>query len=152
VVAAQEHGHVEGIRRFPSRSRGMALGSPCMALEDLVRAAGLFRTIYNHKKDVDGVSLEVSPTVGRPTTRPTPLPRLGTCARVRRAQNPFRENPGTPERLPAISYRTGDFFGLSVNVTLLFSYEHYLDAAETYLRGMERRMVASRYRNVGPVD
>jgi transaldolase len=108
-----------------------------VALEDLIRAADLFRPIYNRTNGVDGwVSLEVSPLLARDTVR--------TLAAARelheRAQRPnlFIKIPGTPEGLPAIEEAI--FEGIPINVTLLFSREQYLAAAEAFLRGIERRI------------
>jgi transaldolase len=110
-----------------------------VALEDLIRAADLFRPIYNRTNGVDGwVSLEVSPVLARDTVR--------TMAEVRklhekaRRPNLFIKIPGTPEGLPAIEEAI--FEGIPINVTLLFSREQYLAAAEAFLRGVERRIDA----------
>ncbi len=43
------------------------------------------------------------------------------------------------------------FAGIPVNVTLLFSREHYLAAAEAFLRGIERRIESGLNPNVGSV-
>jgi len=110
-----------------------------LALDDLTRAADLFRPIHNHTNGVDGwVSLEVSPLLAHDTA--------GTIAAAKdlfsRAGRPnlFIKIPGTKEGLPAIEEAI--FSGVPVNVTLLFSREHYLAAAEAYLRGLERRIEA----------
>ena len=52
----------------------------------------------------------------------------------------FIKIPGTPEGIPAIE--AAIFAGVPINVTLLFSREHYVAAAEAYLRGIERRIAA----------
>jgi transaldolase len=108
-----------------------------VALEDLVRAADLFRPIYNRTNGVDGwVSLEVSPLLARDTVR-----TLGAARELHQmAQRPnlFIKIPGTPEGLPAIEEAV--FEGIPINVTLLFSREQYLAAAEAFLRGIERRI------------
>jgi transaldolase len=110
-----------------------------LALEDLTRAADLFQPINRQTNGVDGwVSLEVSPALARDTA--------GTIAAAkdlhRRAARPnlFIKIPGTPEGIPAIEETI--FSGVPVNVTLLFSREHYLAAAGAYRRGLERRMAA----------
>jgi transaldolase len=119
-----------------------------LALDDLTKAADLFRTIYDRTNGVDGwVSLEVSPLLARDTAQTIAAARQ-LSARAGRP-NLFIKIPGTPEGLPAIEEAI--FAGVPVNVTLLFSREHYLAAAEAYLRGIERRMDAGLNPNVGSV-
>jgi transaldolase len=110
-----------------------------LALEDLRQAADLFRPIHDRTGGVDGwVSLEVSPLLANDTA--------GTITAVKelhdRADRPnlFIKIPGTREGLPAIEEAT--FAGVPINVTLLFSREQYVAAAEAYLRGIERRLAA----------
>src|SRR5450631_197004 len=110
-----------------------------LALEDLTRAADLFRPIYDQTKGVDGwVSLEVSPLLAYDTA--TTLAAAKDLSARGARPNLFIKIPGTPEGLPAIEEAI--FAGVSVNVTLLFSREQYLAAAEAYLKGIERRMAA----------
>jgi transaldolase len=119
-----------------------------LALDDLTRAADLFRPIYNQTKGVDGwVSLEVSPLLAYNTASTTAAAQ-DLHDRANRP-NLFIKIPGTPEGLPAIEESI--FHGVSVNVTLLFSREHYLAAAEAYLRGIERRVAAGLDTNVSSV-
>jgi len=119
-----------------------------LALEDLTRAADLFRSIHNQTKGVDGwVSLEVSPLLAHDTATTTTAAKK-LHARAERS-NLFIKIPGTKEGMPAIEEAI--FSGVSVNVTLLFSREHYLAAAEAYLRGIERRIAAGLDTNVGSV-
>jgi transaldolase len=119
-----------------------------LALEDLTRAADLFRPIYDQTNTVDGwVSLEVSPLLAYDTAS-TLAAAKSLYARAARP-NLFIKIPGTKEGLPAIEEAT--FAGVPVNVTLLFSREHYLAAAEAFLRGVERRMDAGLNPNVGSV-
>lgn len=110
-----------------------------LAIEDLARAADLFRPTHDRTGGVDGwVSLEVSPTLAYDTA--------STLAAARdlhsRAGRPnlYIKIPGTAEGLPAIEEAI--FAGVPVNVTLLFTREHYLAAAEAYFRGIERRIEA----------
>jgi len=110
-----------------------------LALADLRRAADLFQPAFSRTDGVDGwVSLEVSPLLAHDSE--------GTLAAAqelhRRGGKPnlFIKIPGTPEGLPAIEEAT--FAGVPVNVTLLFSREQYVAAAEAYLRGVERRIAA----------
>jgi transaldolase len=110
-----------------------------LALEDLRRAADLFRPIHERTDGVDGwVSMEVSPLLAADT--------VGTIAaakaifRAADRRNLFVKIPGTPEGIPAIEEAI--FAGVPVNVTLLFSREQYLAAAHAYARGIERRLTA----------
>jgi len=119
-----------------------------LALEDLTRAADLFRPIHEATNGVDGwVSLEVSPTLAYDAASTV------TAARDlhRRAGRPnlFIKIPGTAEGIPAIEEAT--FAGVPVNVTLLFSREQYVAAAQAYIRGIERRVAAGLNPHVGSV-
>lgn len=125
----------------------VALGLPAediffdLALEDLTQAADLFRPIFEASGGVDGwVSLEVSPLLANDTAG-----TIKAAARLHaKAARPnvFIKIPGTPEGIPAIEQSIFD--GIPVNVTLLFSREHYIAAAHAYLRGIERRLAAGR--------
>ena len=119
-----------------------------LALEDLTRAADLFRPIYDRTNGVDGwVSLEVSPLLAYDTAK-TLAAAKELNARAGRP-NLLIKIPGTKEGLPAIEEAI--FSGIPVNVTLLFSSDHYLAAAEAFLRGIERRIEAGLKPNVGSV-
>jgi transaldolase len=119
-----------------------------LALEDLTRAADLFRPIYDRTNGVDGwVSLEVSPLLAYDTAS-TLAAAKELFARAGRP-NLFIKIPGTKEGLPAIEEAI--FAGVPVNVTLLFSREHYWAAAEAFLRGIERRIAAGLKPHVGSV-
>lgn len=119
-----------------------------LALEDLVLAAELFRSIYDHTSGVDGwVSLEVSPLLAH-DTETTLAEAKDLHARADRP-NLFIKIPGTKEGLPAIEEAT--FAGVPVNVTLLFSPAQYAAAAEAYLKGIERRIAAGLPAQVGSV-
>jgi transaldolase len=110
-----------------------------LALEDLTRAADLFRPTYERTKGVDGwVSLEVSPALAYEAAKSLSVAK-DLHARAARP-NLFIKIPGTQQGLTAIEEAI--FAGVSVNVTLLFSREQYLAAAEAYLRGIERRIAA----------
>jgi transaldolase len=110
-----------------------------LALADLTRAADLFRPVFDRTDGVDGwVSLEVSPLLAR-DTRSTQAAAIDLHRRGGRP-NLFIKIPGTVEGLPAIEEAI--FAGVPVNVTLLFSSEQYVAAAEAYLRGVERRIAA----------
>ena len=119
-----------------------------LALEDLTRAADLFRTVYDQTNGVDGwVSLEVSPLLAYDTATTTAAAKDLHAQAAR--PNLFIKIPGTKEGLPAIEEAI--FSGVSINVTLLFSREQYLAAAEAYLKGIERRIAAGLDTNVGSV-
>src|SRR5262245_28303519 len=97
-----------------------------LALEDIIRAADLFRPIYEQTDGVDGwVSLEVSPLLAHDTGS-TLAAAKELHARAGRP-NLFIKIPGTTEGLPAIEEAI--FAGIPINVTLLFSREHYVAAA-----------------------
>ena len=119
-----------------------------LALEDLTRAADLFRPIHDRTNTVDGwTSLEVSPLLAYDTAS-TLAAAKDLHARAGRP-NLFIKIPGTKEGLPAIEEAI--FSGVPINVTLLFSREHYLAAADAFLRGIERRIAAGLNPNVGSV-
>jgi len=119
-----------------------------LALDDLTAAADLFRPVYDRTCGVDGwVSLEVSPLLAHDTK--------STIAEVKdlhaRAQRPnlLIKIPGTKEGLPAIEEAI--FAGVPVNITLLFSDDQYVAAADAFMRGIERRIEAGLKPNVGSV-
>ena len=119
-----------------------------LALEDLRRAADLFRPVFDATDGVDGwVSMEVSPLLANDTAG-----SIDAAARIhQQAERPnlYVKIPGTPEGVPAIEESIYD--GMPINVTLLFSREQYLAAAEAYLRGIERRIAARRDPRVASV-
>ncbi len=110
-----------------------------LALRDLQQAADLFRPVHDATGGVDGwVSLEVSPLLADDTRR-----TVQAAAKLHQAgarPNLFIKIPGTPAGIPAIEESI--FAGVPINVTLLFSREQYMAAAEAYLRGIERRIAA----------
>lgn len=119
-----------------------------LALEDLQRAADLFRGVWQATGGIDGyVSMEVSPLLAADTAG-----TIAAAARIQRdaaRPNLLVKIPGTPEGLPAIE--ASIFAGIPINVTLLFSTEQYLAAADAYLRGIERRVAARLDPNVASV-
>ena len=112
-----------------------------LALEDLRQAADLFRPVYDATGGSDGwVSLEVSPLLAYDAAGSVrEAVRLNAEAQ---RPNLFIKIPGTVEGVVAIEEAT--FAGVPINVTLLFSREHYVAAAEAYLRGVERRIAAGK--------
>ena len=119
-----------------------------LALEDLSEAADLFRPIYDATAGVDGwVSLEVSPVLADNASA-----TIEAASRLRdkaAKANLFIKIPGTPEGIRAIEEAIFD--GVPVNVTLLFSCEHYVSAAQAYMRAIERRLDADLDPNVASV-
>jgi transaldolase len=110
-----------------------------LALEDLTQAADLFRPVHDRTSGVDGwVSLEVSPLLAH-DTKSTIAVAKELHAQARRP-NLLIKIPGTPEGLPAIEEAI--FAGVPVNVTLLFSDDQYVAAANAFMRGIERRIEA----------
>ena len=119
-----------------------------LALDDLTRAADVFRPIHDRTHGVDGwVSLEVSPLLAYDTAA-TIAAAKDLFARANRP-NLMIKIPGTREGLPAIEEAI--FSGIPINVTLLFSREHYFTAAEAFMRGIERRLDAGLKPDVGSV-
>ncbi|MEP6607992.1 MAG: transaldolase [Burkholderiaceae bacterium] len=119
-----------------------------LALEDLRRAADLFQPIFDETGHIDGwVSMELSPLLADDTAA-----SIGAAARIyaqAERANLFVKIPGTPQGIAAIEESI--FAGVPINVTLLFSREQYLQAAEAYLRGIERRLDAGLDLRVGSV-
>ena len=108
-----------------------------LALQDLTNAADLFRPVFDATDGLDGwVSLEVSPLLVDNAAKTILAAALLHKAADR--PNLFIKIPGTSAGAEAIEESI--FSGVPVNVTLLFSREHYLAAAEAYLRGIERRL------------
>jgi transaldolase len=119
-----------------------------LAIDDLVRAADLFRPAHEKTGGVDGwVSLELSPLLADDTAGSVKA-AAQLHARSRRP-NFFIKIPGTPAGIPAIEESI--FAGVPINVTLLFSREQYLASAEAYMRGIERRIAAGRDPRVASV-
>lgn len=119
-----------------------------LACQDLQRAAELFAPIHERTAGVDGwVSFEVSPLLAYDAEATVRMAKRlwGRGARA----NLLIKIPGTKEGLSAIEETI--FEGIPVNVTLLFSHEQYLAAADAYLRGIERRIQAGRHPVVGSV-
>ena len=119
-----------------------------LALDDITRAAALFRPVHDRTDRVDGwVSLEVSPLLAYDTA--STLAAARDLSKRAAQPNVFIKIPGTKEGLPAIEESI--FAGVPVNVTLLFSREQYVAAAEAFLRGVERRIDAGLNPAIGSV-
>lgn len=119
-----------------------------LALEDLRRAADLFRPVFDASQHRDGwVSMEISPLLAEDTGASI----QAALQMYKQANRPnlFVKIPGTPAGIPAIEEMI--YAGVPINVTLLFSLEQYRAAAEAYLRGIERRVTAGLDPDVGSV-
>ncbi len=115
-----------------------------LAIEDIQRAADLFRPVYESMNKLDGyVSLEVSPLLAHDTA--------GTVAEAKRLwaalsrPNVMIKIPATPAGLPAITETIAA--GINVNVTMIFSIANYAQVADAYIAGVERRAAAGQ-----PID
>jgi transaldolase len=142
------HVYDDGIRdKAKAGESGEALFME-LALEDLRRAADLFRPVFDETDGVDGwVSIELSPLLANDTSG-----SIDAAARIYgqgERPNMYVKIPGTPEGVPAIEESI--FNGVPINVTLLFSREQYIAAAEAYLRAIERRIAAKRDPRVASV-
>jgi transaldolase len=119
-----------------------------LAIADLIRAADLFRPIFDRTAGLDGfVSLEVSPMLAN-DTKATIEQAKALFAKANRP-NLYIKVPGTPEGIPAIEELIAA--GIPINVTLLFSKEHCRACAEAYMRGLERRAAAGKSLDVSSV-
>ncbi len=119
-----------------------------LALEDLRRAADLFLPVFERTRGIDGwVSMEVSPLLANDTK--TTIDAALRIHKQAARPNLYVKIPGTAAGVPAIE--AAIFAGVPVNVTLLFSREQYVSAAEAYLRGIERRIAAGRDPQVSSV-
>jgi transaldolase len=125
-------------RQLDSGATGEALFFK-LAIQDLSRAAELFLPVYERTSKVDGfVSLEVSPVFAYDTKATVEQAKM-LHAQANRP-NLFIKIPGTKEGLPAIE--DSIFAGVPINVTLLFSTDQYMAAADAYMKGLERRVKA----------
>jgi len=138
----------EAIRRYATDGRSARDVFFAIALEDITAAADLFRPVYEHSGGLDGfVSLEVSPTLADDTDATIAEAKRLHAAAAR--PNVLIKVPGTEAGLHAIEELI--LAGVPINVTLLFSREHYLGAAHAYLMGLERRVAAGRKPDVPSV-
>jgi transaldolase len=137
----ESHDYDEAIRALTREGRSAEVIYQVLTIEDIQRAADLFRPTYDRLDGADGyVSLEVSPQLAYDTA--------GTIAEARRfwglvnKPNLFIKVPATREGLPAIQQLIGD--GINVNITLLFGLPRYQEVAEAYLSGLEMLAAGSR--------
>lgn len=138
---AMTHGHAYDNDMAKLLSGGMSTEDAFfeMAIADLRRAADLFSDIHQRTATVDGwVSLEVSPLLAYDAKTTVQVAKALHQKATR--PNLFIKIPGTPEGRTAIEEAI--FAGVSVNVTLLFDRQHYIGAADAYMKGLERRVQA----------
>ena len=127
----------DAIRQLLSKDARMATTAlfEALAIEDIRAAADVLRPVYDRTKGADGfVSLEVSPDLAH-----------NTQETIRQAQRLWKtvarpnlmiKVPATPEGLPAIEQLLSE--GINVNITLMFSLQHYEDVAQAYIRGLTK--------------
>jgi len=127
------------LRRLVGDGKSVEEIYEALALDDIAQAADLMRPVYDQTDGADGyVSLEVSPTLANDTG--------GTVADARRLfaalgrPNVMIKVPATPAGIPAIETLIGE--GINVNVTLIFSLDHYQAVAEAYIAGLEKLVAA----------
>ncbi|NJL32979.1 MAG: transaldolase [Chloroflexaceae bacterium] len=129
----------DDMRRLVAEGKSIDELYAALVVDDIARAADLLRPVYDETNGLDGyISLEVSPTMAHDTEG-----TINEARRLHRAVN--RPNlmikvPATPEGLPAITTLIGE--GISVNVTLMFSLDHYEAVAEAYISGLEKLAAA----------
>lgn len=138
---SQGDAYDEAIASLSRGGRGIEELFFALAVDDLQHAADLFKPIHDATGGVDGwVSLEVSPMLVHDTAGT--IQAAASLHMQAARKNLFIKIPGTPEGIPAIEQAI--YQGIPVNVTLLFSREQYLAAAEAYMRGIERRLDAGK--------
>ena len=131
---AGSHDYDDAIRALALEGKSIDQIYAALTVEDIQRAADLFRPVYDRLDGADGfVSLEVSPYLAHDTA--------GTIAEARRLwlavarPNVMIKVPATAEGLPAIQQLIGE--GINVNITLLFGLPRYRQVAEAYIAGLE---------------
>ena len=131
----------DAIRRHAAEGQSGEALFFTLAIEDLVRAADLFRPAHDATGGMDGwASLEVSPLLANDTA--SSIREAARLHALARRANIFIKIPGTAAGVPAIEESI--FAGVPINVTLLFSPAQYVASAEAYMRGIERRIAAGR--------
>lgn len=139
AAMAEGHAYDDGIRAKAQAGASVEELFMELALEDLRRAADLFKLTFERSGQRDGwVSMEVSPLVAFDTE--ASIRAAKDIHRQAHRPNLYVKIPGTPEGLGAIEESI--FQGIPINVTLLFSRDQYVAAAEAYMRGIERRIAA----------
>jgi transaldolase len=130
----ESHDYDNEIRALAREGKSAAEIYQALTVDDIQRAADLFRPVYDRLDGRDGfVSLEVSPHLAYDTE--------GSIAEARRLwaavnrTNAFIKIPATRPGLPAIAQLLGE--GININITLLFGLERYREVTEAYLTGLE---------------
>jgi transaldolase len=104
---------------------------------DIRNACDILMPIYEESNGLDGyVSIEVPPSLAKTTDNST-IEEARRYYQTIKRPNLMIKIPGTREGLPAIEQAISE--GMSINVTLLFSVQSYIDAAWAYIRGLEKR-------------
>ncbi len=134
AIADSNH-YDAAIRELTAVGKNVSEIYEALALEDISRAADLFRPVYDATDGLDGyISIEVDPNLAHDTD--------GTIAEAQRLfkllarPNIMIKVPATPAGIPA--FETLISQGVNVNVTLMFSLGHYEDVAMAYIRGVQR--------------
>jgi transaldolase len=108
-----------------------------LIFDDIQNACDILRPVYEESQGLDGyVSIEVPPTLSQDTEATLQAARHYSRAIGR--QNVMIKIPGTASGFPAIRQAIQE--GISINVTLLFSIDSYLKAAQAYIEGLEARL------------
>ena len=104
---------------------------------DIRNACDIFMPVYKESNGLDGyVSIEVPPSLAK-TTDDSTIEEARRYYQAIDRPNLMIKIPGTPEGLPAVEQAISE--GMSINVTLLFSVQSYVDTAWAYIRGLEKR-------------
>jgi transaldolase len=135
-----------GLRRALEADRNAGNGTLVerLVVEDIQSAADMFRKVYRDSDGLNGfVSLEVSPGSAHDTE--ATIAEARHLWQVVARPNIMIKVPATREGVPAVEALTAA--GINVNITLMFSLEHYEAVTQAYLRGLDRhpnpRQVAS---------
>ena len=108
-----------------------------LVFDDIRNACDIFKPVYEQTNGVDGyISIEVPPDIARDTE--TTISEARRYHKAVDRPNVMIKIPGTPEGLPAVEQAISD--GISVNVTLLFSVQAYIDTFWAYIKGLEARV------------
>lgn len=125
----------EDLKRLVSKDKSVEEIYEALVIEDIILAADLFKDVYDSTNDIDGfISLEVSPTLAHDAQN--------TISEAKRyfetvnRPNLMIKVPATSEGIPAITELIGS--GINVNVTLMFSIDHYRAVSEAYIKGLEK--------------
>ncbi|MBK9314988.1 MAG: transaldolase [Acidobacteria bacterium] len=127
------------MQKLIGEGKGVVETFEALAIEDIQRAADLFKPVYERTGRKDGyVSLEVSPLLANDTE--------GTIADAKRLwaalnrPNAMIKIPATPAGIPAIQASIAA--GININVTMIFALENYEQVAEAFISGLEEREAA----------